>query len=168
MSGASLTPGADAARGTRRRLTVRQELLLALMPTATVLLVMAFVEVLSNQRLLFASLAASAFLIYLDPQHGTNRIRTLVLAHGIAASAGLAAFLVAGPGYFAGGGAMLVTIVAMILIDAVHPPAVATSLAFAFRAGNEANWMLFMLAVAIVAVLVALQRATLRLIRRWS
>ncbi len=49
-------------RGVRRRLNLRGEFALALLPTATVLAVLALVEALSRQRLLFASLAASAFL----------------------------------------------------------------------------------------------------------
>lgn len=50
------------------------------------------------------------------------------------------------------------TIVLMILLDAVHPPAVATSLSFAFRAGNEKNLVVFGLAVAITAMLVVIER----------
>jgi hypothetical protein len=69
----SLQPGTAARRSLRQRLRLRDELLLAFVPTATVLIVFAAVEALSNQRLLFASLASSAFLIYLDPEHGTNR-----------------------------------------------------------------------------------------------
>ena len=160
----SVQPGGKGQTQRRRRLTLRQELLLALLPTATVLIVLAFVEVLARQRLLFASLASSAFLIYLDPEHGTNRIRTLVVSHCIAATAGLAAFVTAGPGYFAAGAAMVLTIFLMVLSDVVHPPAVATSLAFAFRAGDEQNWVIFMLAVAIIAALVLLERATLWLL----
>lgn len=49
----------------KQRIGLKGELLLAAMPTLTVLLVLALVEALSNQRLLFASLASSAFLIYL-------------------------------------------------------------------------------------------------------
>lgn len=60
----------------RRHLGIMDELLLVLMPTVTVLLVMALVEALSNQRLLFASPASSAFLIYLDPEHRANSICT--------------------------------------------------------------------------------------------
>jgi CBS-domain-containing membrane protein len=151
-----------------RRARIGQELLLAVAPTATILIVMAFVEVLSKQRLLFASLASSAFLIYLDPRHGTNSVRTLVLSHGFAATGGLALYLLAGSGYLAAGTAMVLTIAAMIALDVVHPPAVATSLAFAFRAGDEANWILFMLAVAIIAALVVLERVTLTLVGRWK
>ena len=107
------------------------ELLLALLPTATVLAVLGLVEALNRQRLLFASLASSAFLIYLDPRHATNAVRTLVLAQVSAAALGLAAFLALGPGYASAGAAMVATIVLMVVADAVHPPAVSTSLAFA-------------------------------------
>lgn len=85
-------------------------------------------EGLSRQRLLFASLAASAFLVYLNPQHGTNSVPTLVLSQMMAAFVVLATYLLLGPGYIAGGSGMVVTIVLMILIDAVHPPAVPSPL----------------------------------------
>ena len=63
-----------------RRFNLRQELALALLPTTVVLLMLYGVEVFSRQRLLFASLASSAFLIYIDPEHPMNGVRTLVLA----------------------------------------------------------------------------------------
>lgn len=140
---------------------MRAEFALALLPTLVVLTVFSLVELLSHQRLLFASLASSAFLIYLDPQHGTNRVRTLVLSQMLAAALGFAAFALIGPAhpYLAGGAAMVLTITSMILLDAVHPPAVSTSLAFAFRAGDESSVVIFALAVVITAMLVGLQRA---------
>lgn len=150
----------------RRRLGRGSQLLLALLPTVTVLAVLGLVEMLSRQRLLFASLASSAFLIYLDPQHATNRVRTLVLAQMGAASIGLAAYVALGAGYVSAGVAMVAAIVLMIVFDAVHPPAVSTALSFALRAGDEKNLVLFGLAVAITAVLVVLQRSALWLIRR--
>jgi CBS-domain-containing membrane protein len=143
----------------RRRLGRRGELLLALLPTVVVLGVLALVEVLSNQRLLFASLASSAFLIYLDPTHEANRVRTLVLAQLGAASLGWLSFLAFGPGYMGAGCAMVAAIVGMILLDAMHPPAVATALSFGLRAGDASNLALFGVAVAITAVLIGLQRA---------
>ena len=166
----SLKPVAGADRPIRRRIPLRGEFVLALLPTAVVLVVLAFVEVLSSQRLLFASLASSAFLIYLDPQHGTNRVRTLILSQLIAAGLGFVAHLIFRPShpYLAGGTAMVATIFLMILLDVVHPPAVATSLSFAFRAGDERNLVLFALAVGITAVLVALQRAAVWLLARYS
>lgn len=162
----SIQPGDRSTRRLRQRLDLRGELLLALLPTLTILLVLGLVEAISDQRLLFASLASSAFLIYLDPEHGTNTIRTLVIAHLAAAVIGLAVYALAGPGYIAGGAAMLAMIVLMIVLDVVHPPAVSTALAFAFRGENERTVILFALAVGIVAVLVILQRSVVWLLHR--
>ena len=163
----SLEPAERASRAARRRLSLKGEFLLATGPTLTVLLVLALVEALSEQRLLFASLASSAFLIYLDPQHGTNSIRTLVIAQMLAALLGFATWLAFGGGYLSGGSAMVATIVAMILLDAVHPPAVATAMAFALRAGEETNLVLFGLAVGMTAMLVVLERLAVWVLLRY-
>ena len=163
----SLRPGDRVTRAVRQRLHLKGELALAALPTATVLLVLFLVETLSEQRLLFASLASSAFLIYLDPEHGTNRIRTLVVSQISAALLGLATFLLLGPGYTAAAVAMVITIVLMIVSDAVHPPAVSTALSFSLRAGEESNVALFGLAVAITAALVLMQRAALWMLARY-
>jgi CBS-domain-containing membrane protein len=163
----SIEPSEGASRRARRRLSLKGEFLLALGPTLTVLIVLAVVEALSEQRLLFASLASSAFLIYLDPQHGTNTVRTLVIAQMLAAAVGFGTYLAFGGGYLSGGSAMVATIVAMILLDAVHPPAVATAMAFALRAGEETNLVLFGLAVGMTAALVVLERLALWLLARY-
>jgi CBS-domain-containing membrane protein len=164
----SLKPIEGANRALRSRLDLKGELLLATAPTVTVLGVLALVEVLSRQRLLFASLAASAFLIYLDPQHGANSVRSLVFSQMMAAGIGWLTFVMFGPGYVAAGSAMVTTIVLMIVLDVMHPPAVATSLSFALRAGNENNLVLFALAVGITALLVGLERFALFLLARYS
>lgn len=164
----SLTPLAGANRSLRNRLDLKGELMLAIAPTVTILSVLALVEMLSRQRLLFTSLAASAFLIYLDPHHATNKVRTLVLAQMMAATIGLITHLLLGSGYLAGGSAMVLTIVLMILLDAMHPPAVATSLSFGLSAGHESNLALFGLAVGITALLVLIERFTLWLLAQYS
>ena len=164
----SLKPIKGANRSLRQRLDLRGELLLAAAPTALVLSVLALVEVLSRQRLLFASLASSAFLIYLDPQHGTNTVRTLIISQMMAATIGLISYLVLGSGYLSGGIAMVLTIVLTIVLDVVHPPAVSTSLSFALRAGNENNWVSFGLAVSVIALLVVLERFALWILARYS
>lgn len=150
----------------RRRLGLRRELVLAVAPTLTVLLVLALVEAVSNQRLLFASLASSAFLIYLDPEHSVNQARTLLLAQLGAAVIGMLSFLALGPGYVSAGTAMVLAIVAMIVSDAVHPPAVATALSFGMKAGDTSNLALFSLALGITAVLLGLQKLMLWLVVR--
>ncbi len=164
----SLKPVEGANRSLRRKIGLKGEFALALLPTITVLAVLGLVEMLSRQRLLFASLASSAFLIYLDPQHGTNTVRTLVIAHLVAASVGLVTFLTLGPGYLAGGAAMVAAIALMIVLDAVHPPAVSTSLSFAFRASQEGNLLIFGLALGVTVMLVVLQKLALRLLARFS
>lgn len=162
----SLEPVEGADRSMRRRLTVRDELMLAMLPTAVVLLVIAGLETLTTQRLLFASLASSAFLIYLDPQHGTNSVRTLVLSQMLAATLGWATYSGLGSGYPSAGTAMVCTIVLMVLLDVVHPPAVGTAMSFALRAGEVDNLVIFALAVAMTATLVILQRAALWILAR--
>ena len=162
----SLRPIEGRSRLGRGRLGLRDELLLASLPTATVLVVLGFVEALSQQRLLFSSLASSAFLIYLDPQHGMNGVRTLIFAQVGSALVGWGFFLWLGPGYWAAGLAMVVTIVFMIVVDAVHPPAMSTAMSFSLRAGNESNLVIFALAVAVTAMLVLLQRVATWLVAR--
>ena len=164
----SLKPVQGANRALRQRLGLKGELALALLPTLTVLGVLFLVEALSRQHLLFASLASSAFLIYLDPTHGMNTVRTLLISHTIAAASGLLLYFALGPGYAASGIAMVITITSMILLDAVHPPAVSTSLTFAFRAGGESTILLFALALGITVVLVVLQRIALWLLARFE
>jgi len=102
----------------------------------------------------------------LDPQHNTNTARTLGTAHILASAVGFLSFQMLGAGYISGGTAMVITIVMMILLDVVHPPAVSTALSFAFRAGDERNLVLFVLAVGIVALLVVLEQIMLWLLNR--
>ena len=162
----SVQPIASVARRARARLTLRGELLLAVLPTVTVLAVLGLVEAFSEQRLLFASLASSAFLIYLDPLHGTNSVRTLIASQLLAACVGMAAFVGVGPGYGGAAAAMVAAITLMIVLDVVHPPAVATALSFALRAGDASNLALFSLAVGLTATLVLLQQSALWVIAR--
>lgn len=152
----------------KQRIGLKGELLLAAMPTLTVLLVLALVEALSNQRLQFASLASSAFLIYLNPEHAVNSVRTLLLAQIGCATIGLICFQTLGAGYLSGGAAMVLAIAMMILTDSMHPPAVSSALSFALKAGDESNLLLFSMAVGITAMLVIIQRTVLWLLRRFN
>ena len=153
--------------GPRHRRNLKGELVLALMPTGTVLLVLAFVQALSHERLLFASLASSAFLIYLDPGHEMNQVRTLVLSQLGSAVAGWACHEALGAGYASAGLAMVLSIVSMVLAGRVHPPAVSTALGFGLRSEDERTIVLFAVAVLITAVLVGLQQVLQRLVRIW-
>ena len=164
----STEPIADTPAEIRRRFGTREELLLALFPTTIVLIVFGAVQAWSKQELLFASLASSAFLIYLDPKHATNSARTLVISQILSALIGFCSFYVFGPGYLSAAAAMVVAIIVMVSLDAVHPPAVSTALAFGFRQSNENNLTLFVLSVFLIVLLVALQRVSLYLLARAS
>ncbi len=162
----SIHPIPGAFRSVRRRLGLGSELLMILLPTLTVLAVLALVDRLAEQRLLFASLSSSAFLIYLDPEHPMNSIRTLMVAQMGGALIGWGTYALLGSGVLSGGTAMVGTIVLMILLDAMHPPAIGTAMGFALRAGKAGNLLLFALAVVITAVLVGLERAAMWLLAR--
>ena len=56
----------------------------------------------------------------------------------------------------------------MILLNALHPPAVGTSLIFAFRAGEESNLVLFGLAVTMTVMLVLLEQWALWAMVRYT
>lgn len=168
MQRETIKPLRDKEQSARRRLTFKGEIALAVLPTATILAVLALLEIYSRQRLLFASLASSAFLIYLDPKHETNSIRTLIVSQMAGALIGSAALWLFGAGYLSAAIALVVTILIMILLDAMHPPAVSTALTFAFRPSSESSLALFALAVGAVTILIVLQRFSLWLLERNS
>ena len=156
----------DPAQSVRRKLTLKDEFVLAILPTVVVLCVLALIEALSQQRVLFASLASSAFLIYLDPQHPANSMRSLMVSHLAAAFVGAGVEYALGPGYNAAAVSMVATIVLIISADAVHPPAVGTALSFAFRPSDVTVLTLFILCLIVIAILVALQRSMLKILAR--
>jgi CBS-domain-containing membrane protein len=152
----------------QRRLSVRDTLLLALLPTATVLPMIAVIEAFAGHHLLCASLASSAFLIYVDPRHEMNGAGALVVSQMTAAGVGWLMWLLLGGGYAAAASAIPLAILLMILLKAVHPPAVSTALAFAMHLDPSGSFVLFAIAVGITALLVVLQRAVSWLIRSYT
>lgn len=151
------TMKAEARRG-RQRLTLHGELTLALFPTVMILAVLWTVEELADERVLFSALASSAFLIYLDPMHASNSVRAVTASHLVGAFVGMGAAWVLGHSYGAAGLAMVVTILIMVVANIVHPPAIGTTLSFAYRSGLSSNITLFMLALGMIVALVILQR----------
>jgi len=145
-----------------RRATLRGgplgELALAVPSTLTMIASLFFVQVLTSQRVLFASLASSAFPIYREPTHPMNGLRVVTGAHLIATVLGVGCALVLGPGYVAAAAAMAITIFVLVIGDLVHPPAVSTALGFAFYARQEEAVGVFLLAVLMLATLVILER----------
>ena len=150
----------------RRRGGLRGELLLVIPPTVTVLVALGMVTAFQRQPVLFASLASSAFLIYLDPRHPMNNARIVASAHLFGVACGILAALILGAGLFAGGVAMAATIFLLVLLDVVHPPAIATALGFAFFQQEDQAVVFFLLALAMLIALVVLQWIALRLLNR--
>ena len=149
----------------QRQMSVRDKLLLAILPTATVLPMLGVIEAFGQHHLLCASMASSAILIYWDPRNEMNSVHAVVVSQMTAASVGWLMWLLLGGGFVAAACAMPLTILLMILLQAVHPPAVATALAFALHLDPSGSFVLFAIAVGITALLVALQRVVLWLIR---
>ena len=149
-----------------RRGGIKGELALAALPTLTVIGIFLALKVFSRQTFLFASLASSAFLIYQDPENGMNEAKVMVPAHVTAALVGFGTFLIFGEGYLSGAVAMGLTITVLILLGIVHPPAVSTSLIFAFRVQQAKTLLIFVLALAMVAVLYIVQRVAVALLHR--
>ena len=154
------------ARVSNRRGGLLGELTLALPPTVLVLASVFLLESFRHQRLLFASLASSAFLIYRDPNHPMNSVRVMVTAHLIGVALGVGSALLLGTGYRAGAVAMVGTIIALVPLNAVHPPAISTALGFAFFSQQDQAVGFFVLALVMLAALVVLQRVATWLIRR--
>src|SRR5262245_48618583 len=148
-----------------RRLSVRDKLVIAILPTATVLPMLGVIEAFGRHHLLCASMASSAFLIYWDPRNEMNSVRAVVVSQMTAGGVGWLMWLLLGGGYAAAACAIPLAILLLILLKAVHPPAVSTALAFAMHLDPHGSFVLFALAVGFTALLVVLQRAVSWLIR---
>lgn len=148
------------------KLTLRARVLLAVMPVLLVMAMLFLLERFGRERILFSSLAASAFLIYLDPRHPTNSVRTLVIAQSSAAIIGYLVYVLIGTGYWAAAISMVIEVILMILCKAMHPPAVATALVFAFQETKPNALLLFLLSLLLLVFLIGLQRTSIWLIKR--
>lgn len=149
-----------------RRYDLQTDILLAILPTIIMIAVLMLLNTFGKQEIIFSSLASSAFLIYLDPKHPTNTIRTLLIAQLSASLIGYLVYFVVGAGYTSAAISMVFSIAVMLLAKAMHPPAVSTALVFAFQHTKPHTLMMFVLAVSLLAILIVLQRASLWLIKR--
>ncbi len=149
----------NASRHSHLRLRTRQQLGLAIMPTVVVLLMVAGVEAFSDQLLIFASLASSAFLVYLDPERLRNRARTFFVAQGSAALLGFGFVSMFGTGFLAAAVTIVLTVVLIISWDAMHPPAMSTALSFALHTASLKTLLIFGLAMLVVGSFAGLQKA---------
>src|SRR5262245_27185845 len=83
----------------QRQLSVRENLLLAILPTATVLPMLGVIEAFGRHHLLCASMASSAFLIYWEPRNEMNSVHAVVVSQMTAATVGWLTWLLLGGGY---------------------------------------------------------------------
>jgi CBS-domain-containing membrane protein len=144
-----------------RRFDLKTEIALAILPTVIIIAVLILLEVFSKQQLLFSSLASSAFLIYVDPKHPVNSVRTLVIAQMSAAVIGYFVYILLGPRYSTAAVSMLIAITVMILTNSMHPPAVSSALIFAFYYTKPNTLLLFLAAVILLVILIALQKISI-------
>lgn len=149
-----------------KRFDLKTEMILATLPTAMIIAVLLLLKAFSKQELLFASLASSAFLIYLDPKNPTNSIRTLLIAQTSAAIIGYVIYRLIGPGYIPAALSMIAIVLLMIFTKAMHPPAVASALNFAFQRTKPDTLSLFLFALLLLVILIVLQKVSLWLITR--
>ncbi len=149
-----------------RRHDLKTDILLAVMPAGVMIIVLLLLNTFGKQEILFSSLASSAFLIYLEPEHPTNNARTLLIAQLSAAVIGYVVYRWIGPGYLSAAISMIVVIAIMIVTKAMHPPAVATALVFAFQHAKPNTLLMFFVAVFFLVILIVLQRTSLWLIKR--
>lgn len=149
-----------------RKFNLKTEIILAVMPATMIISVLMLLEIFTSQKLLFSSLASSAFLIYMDPKHPTNRVRTLIIAQISAALIGYLIFILLGPGYLSAAISMIIAIIVMISAKAMHPPAVSSAMIFAFQYTKPNTLMLFMMAVLLLVLLIVLQKLSLWVLKK--
>ena len=150
----------------RFRYNLRSELILVALPTFTIMLVLLLVEKFTQQRILFASLASSAFLIYRDPHNQMNSIYSLLISQTGGSVFGLISYFIFGDGLWAASIAMIATILFIVSLNAIHPPAISTAISFGFRAPSSDVFSLFLLALIMVVVLLILEQAIMWTVSR--
>lgn len=149
-----------------KKYTLKTEIALAVIPTTTILIVLMATETFGRQQILFSSLACSAFLIYLDPEHQVNTVRTLLIAQTSAAIIGYVAYTLVGWIYLSAAISMLAIISLMIFTKAVHPPAISTCLIFIYNESKLNTLFVFLSALILLILLIGLQKISVWLIRR--
>ena len=93
-------------------------------------------------------------------------MRTFLVAQGSAALLGFGSVSLLGTGFLAPGVALVLTIVLIITLDAMHPPAMSTALSFAFHTSSLKTLAIFGLTMVVIASLVTLQKAAFCLVQK--
>ncbi|MDX1664458.1 MAG: HPP family protein [Candidatus Promineifilaceae bacterium] len=146
------------AREGRKRRTIKRYSAehLAAVAIATVLSVVAIIFVvqeLATRPILVASLGSSAFLLYFQPRNEVNNFKPLVFGHLLAAVTGYGANLLFPEPYLSVASGLAVTVLLLAALRLVHPPAISTSLVFAYRPEQAVAIVTFGLTLAVVVAL---------------
>ncbi len=145
--------GRDAAAAKVPPASARRLVAVSVATIATVLLLIFVVQDLARQPVLVTSLASSAFLLYYQPQNEVNRFKPLVFGHALAAGVGFVASLLLPLPYVATAVGIATTVVLMSLLRIVYPPAISTTLVFAYRPHDVTVIVTFLGTLAVVLVL---------------
>jgi hypothetical protein len=116
------------------------------------------VQFRAHAHIVFAPLAASAFLISRTPFERSNSIGVVASSQFVGAAAGTAASMIA-RGYAAEALAMIATISILIALDWVHAPAIPTALICADEPMHVERFAFFAAALSILGLLSAGQQA---------
>ncbi|MHB1416124.1 MAG: HPP family protein, partial [Chloroflexota bacterium] len=111
------------------------------------------VQGLARQPILITSLASSAFLFYYQPLNEVNRFAPLVFGHLLAAGVGFLAALFLPVPYASTAVSIAGTVVLLMVLRLVHPPAISTSLVFSYQPHGVPALLTFALVLFIIAVL---------------
>jgi len=143
----------------RKRYDLKTEAKLAFLPTVMMGIVLIVMNRFAHGQVFFTSLASSAFLVYLDPRHPANSVRTLFLAQLSAVLIGILMLKLIGPGHIAALIAMACIIIFMLVFNMMHPPAVSTALSVGFVTGSVLP--LFLIALILLVLLIIVQKLML-------
>jgi CBS-domain-containing membrane protein len=146
---------APPAPVSRKRPTFSRLFVVTVATMVTILVVLIIDQDVGKQPLLVASLASSSFLMYYQPLNEVNRFGPLVLGQLTCAVFGFLANLLLRDPLSSAAVAVSFSVVAMMLLRIVHPPAVATSLVFAYRPHGVSALGTFFLTLLVVLVLAA-------------
>lgn len=136
----------------------------------TVVLMIVVVEQIAEQAVLVTSLAASTFLLYYQPLHRMNRFVPVVGGHLIAAGVGFLADEIIPSATLALAVSITVTVTALASLRIIHPPAISTSVVFAYQPHDAGALLTFSLTLAVVIALAVVYLLLRHVIapRRWA
>ena len=143
----------DRKRRTIKRYSVQHLAAVSIATVLSVIAVIFVVQELASRPILVASLGSSAFLLYFQPRNEVNNFRPLVLGHLLAAATGYGANLLLPEPYLSVATGLAVTVLLLTGLRLVHPPAISTSLVFAYRPEQAEAIVTFGLTLLVVVAL---------------